>query len=353
MLSGWRTKLQSLRQAKCKMKTEIKKATDDVINQAAGLISAGEVVGMPTETVYGLAADATNIQAVKHIFEVKGRPQDNPLIVHISSYNMLEFVAKEIPSGARKLMNAFWPGPLTIVLPKSDNIPDTVSAGLDTVGVRVPGSNAALKFIEACGVPIAAPSANTSGKPSPTTAEHVKLDLNGKIPLIIDGGACQKGVESTVITVENDLVTILRPGFITAEDFISEGFEAEYSKGVFDELKTDEKVLSPGLKYKHYSPKANVILLDGEYEKVYEFAKSINDKETYFLLYNDDENFPCPHLSYGSTDKEQALNIYNKLREFDELNVKTVYAMCPVMSGVGKAVYNRMLRSAGFEVIKL
>lgn len=335
------------------MKTEIKKATDEVLEYAANLIKSGEVVGMPTETVYGLAADATNVKAVEHIFKVKGRPQDNPLIVHISSYDMLDFVVNNVPSDAKKLMEAFWPGPLTIVLPKSQNIPDTVSAGLSTVGVRMPSSTAALKFIEACKVPIAAPSANTSGKPSPTTAEHVKLDMDGKIPLIIDGGACQKGVESTVITVKDNLVTILRPGFITAEDFISEGFDAVYSKGVFDELKTDEKVLSPGMKYKHYSPKANVILIDGGYEKVVDFAKTVTDTNTYFLIYNDDENFPCKYLSYGDTDKQQAKNIYNKLREFDELNAKTVYAMCPVMSGIGKAVYNRMLRSAGFEVIRL
>lgn len=335
------------------MKTEVKKPTEKVIKEAARLINSGEIVAMPTETVYGLSADATNVEAVKKVFVAKGRPQDNPLIVHVSSMDMLDFVASEVSNSALKLVKKFWPGPLTIVLPKSDNIPSTVSAGLDTVGVRMPGHSVALEFIKACGVPIAAPSANTSGKPSPTTAEHVKIDLDGKIPLIIDGGSSIRGVESTVITVNDDTVTILRPGFITAEDFEAEGFNAKYSSGVFNELSGGEKPLSPGMKYKHYSPKANVIIIEGNYDSVLKFADTINEKGVYFLLYENDERFPFPHLAYGKTAKEQASNIYNKLREFDKLNAKTVYAMSPVRNGIGEAVYNRLLRSAGFEVIKL
>ena len=335
------------------MKTLVKKPDEVAVLEGAKLIKSGEIVGMPTETVYGLGADATNPDAIKKVFLAKGRPQDNPLIVHISSMEMMEFVVKEIPEFAKNLADKFWPGPLTIVLPKSDNIPDCVSAGLDTVGVRMPNHKAALALIEKAGTPIAAPSANTSGKPSPTTANHVLEDMDGKIPLILDGGMCCHGVESTVISVKDNTVTILRPGFITAEDFESEGYKVEYSKGVFSELSKGEIALSPGMKYKHYSPKADVIIIDGEYDKIKEFAETVKGEGVYFLLYNKDSEFPCSHLAFGSTAHEQATNFYDKLREFDELKAKTVYAMSPIKDGVGVAVYNRMLRSAGFEVIKL
>ena len=335
------------------MKTLVKKPDEVAILEGAKLIQNGEIVGMPTETVYGLGADATNPEAIKKVFLAKGRPQDNPLIVHISSMEMMEFVVKEIPKFAKNLADKFWPGPLTIVLPKSDNIPDCVSAGLSTVGVRMPNHKAALALIEKSGTPIAAPSANTSGKPSPTTANHVLEDMDGKIPLILDGGMCCHGVESTVISVKDNTVTILRPGFITAEDFECEGYKVEYSKGVFSELSKGEIALSPGMKYKHYSPKADVIIVDGEYDKIKEFAKTVKGEGVYFLTYNKDSEFPCSHLAFGSTANEQATNFYDKLIEFDELKAKTVYAMSPIKDGVGVAVYNRMLRSAGFEVIKL
>ena len=335
------------------MKTLVKKPDEVAVLEGAKLIKSGEIVGMPTETVYGLGADATNPDAIKKVFLAKGRPQDNPLIVHISSMEMMKFVVREIPEFAKNLADKFWPGPLTIVLPKSDNIPDCVSAGLSTVGVRMPNHKAALALIEKSGTPIAAPSANTSGKPSPTTANHVLEDMDGKIPLILDGGMCCHGVESTVISVKDNTVTILRPGFITAEDFESEGYKVEYSKGVFSELSKGEIALSPGMKYKHYSPKADVIIIDGEYDKIKEFAETVKGEGVYFLLYNKDSEFPCSHLAFGSTAQEQATNFYNRLREFDELKAKTVYAMSPIKDGVGVAVYNRMLRSAGFEVIKL
>ena len=335
------------------METVIKVPNSSVVTEAAELIKSGEVVGIPTETVYGLGADATNVSAVEKIFIAKGRPQDNPLIVHISSMEMLKFVTSEVSKEAKKLVEKFWPGPLTLVLPKSENIPSAVSAGLNTVGVRMPDHKTALAIIEKSGVPVAAPSANTSGKPSPTTANHVKTDLDGKISLVVDGGICCHGVESTVVTVKDNKVTILRPGFITAEDFESEGFAAEYSKGVFDELEKGEKALSPGMKYKHYSPKANVIILDGDYEKVKEFSKTIKEDDVYFLLFNEDEDFTLPYLTYGNTAQKQANTMYDKLREFDRLKAKTVYVMSPIKDGVGMAVYNRMLRSAGFEVIKL
>ena len=335
------------------MKTLVKKPDEVAVLEGAKLIKSGEIVGMPTETVYGLGADATNPDAIKKVFLAKGRPQDNPLIVHISSMEMMKFVVREIPEFAKNLADKFWPGPLTIVLPKSDNIPDCVSAGLSTVGVRMPNHKAALALIEKSGTPIAAPSANTSGKPSPTTANHVLDDMDGKIPLILDGGMCCHGVESTVISVKDNTVTILRPGFITAEDFESEGYKVEYSKGVFSELSKGEIALSPGMKYKHYSPKADVIIVDGEYDKIKEFAKTVKGEGVYFLTFNKDSEFPCSHLAFGSTAQEQATNFYDKLREFDELKAKTVYAMSPIKDGVGVAVYNRMLRSAGFEVIKL
>lgn len=333
--------------------TKVIYANGEGIREAAELIVRGEVVGMPTETVYGLAADAQNSDAVAKIFKAKGRPQDNPLIVHISSFEMLFDVAARVPDEAMRLAKLFWPGPLTIILPKSDRIPLSVTAGLDTVGIRMPSHKAARALIEVSGKPIAAPSANTSGKPSPTTAEHVLCDMNGKIPLILDGGACEFGVESTVVQVkDNGTVVLFRPGFVTLEELLENGFRVEVSDGVFEKLPENEKALSPGLKHRHYSPKARVVIVDGSDCDFSEFADSHSGEGVYFLTYGH-EDIAYPHLCYGETAKEQANELFDRLREFDETGAKIIYARPPEKTGVGTAVYNRLLRAAGFEVIKL
>ena len=334
--------------------TEILSPTDENIEKAGRLLGSGEVVGIPTETVYGLAADATNPDAVSKIFVAKGRPQDNPLIVHIADKTDIEKYAKDIPEIAYRLADKFWPGPLTMVLPKKDIIPKVTSGGLDTVGIRFPSNPIAQKIIKVSGLPLAAPSANLSGKPSTTTAKHVYDDMNGRISAIVDGGACSVGVESTVISFSVEDVIILRPGFISKEDLLTVADNVIIDKGVLSEMSEDAVVASPGMKYKHYSPKANVVIVEGEYDNFLSFFEKNYSEGVYAMIFGNETNeFTYPHFSYGETDSEQAVELFNKLRMADEINAKTVYVRCPSKDGVGLAVYNRLIRAAGFEVIKL
>lgn len=337
------------------MNTVILSTADKDITLAAKLINNGEVVGMPTETVYGLGADATNEDAVRKIFAAKNRPCDNPLIVHISKFEMITDIASAIPDMVYTLAEKFWPGPLTMIMPKSESIPMVTSGGLDTVGIRFPSHNVALALIDKCGKPLAAPSANLSGSPSPTTAQRVFEDMNGRIPAIIDGGECEVGVESTVISFDADgTIRILRPGKISYEDFLTVTDKVVIDDGVLAQLTPDAVVMSPGMKYKHYSPKANVIIIDGTAEAFAEYVRNNSDKDTYCLLFDDSEAVDdIKYLTYGQTSVEQAHLLFERLREFDEIGAKTVYARCPQKDGVGLAVYNRILRSAGFNVIKL
>ncbi len=337
------------------MNTVILSTADKDITLAAKLINDGEVVGMPTETVYGLGADATNEDAVRKIFAAKNRPCDNPLIVHISKLEMITDIASAIPNMVYTLADKFWPGPLTMIMPKSESIPMVTSGGLDTVGIRFPSHNVALALIDKCGKPLAAPSANLSGSPSPTTAQRVFQDMNGRIPAIIDGGECEVGVESTVISFDADgTIRILRPGKISYEDFLTVTDKVVIDDGVLAQLTPDAVVMSPGMKYKHYSPKANVIIIDGTAEAFAEYVRNNSDKDTYCLLFDDSEAVDdIKYLTYGQTSVEQAHLLFERLREFDEIGAKTVYARCPQKDGVGLAVYNRILRSAGFKVIKL
>lgn len=339
------------------METKLLTADEQSIMLAADLIRRGEVVAVPTETVYGLAGDATNGSAIKKIFEAKGRPQDNPLIVHISNFQMLHGVVSEFDERAQKLANAFWPGPLTMILPKGDAIASEVTAGLSSVGVRMPLNEVARAIIEVSGVPFAAPSANLSGKPSPTTAEDVFDDMNGRIPLIINGGASLAGVESTVVSMLGDVPVILRPGVITKEDLESVlGTPVEIASAVTQELKANETALSPGMKYKHYAPKAEVIILQGSLEKFKKYV-SANKKNSTFVLCFDEEvdEFDVPTLAYGSKfdPAEQASKLFAALRMLDKANAELVYARCPEKSGVSLAVFNRLIRSAGFHIIDL
>ena len=287
------------------------------IDIAADIIKKGGIVAMPTETVYGLAADALNGEAVAKIFKAKGRPMDNPLIVHISDIKQIDMLVAEFSDKAKKLAEKFWPGPLTIVLPKSDIIPDEVSAGLSTVAIRFPSHPIAHELI-AKSSPIAAPSANLSGSPSPTTVRHVLADMDGRIDAIIDGGDCEVGVESTVITLTEDVPTLLRPGGVTLEQLRAEIGEVKVHPAVLKSLGKGMKASSPGMKYKHYSPKAEVILLRGSEDEV-----------------------------------AHAHRLFTCLREADEDGYTRIYAHCPRAEGIGLAVYNRILRAAAFNVIEV
>lgn len=322
---------------------------------AAEIIKKGGLVAMPTETVYGLAADALNGQAVAKIFRAKGRPMDNPLIVHIADVSQIHGLVREFPEKAGILAQRFWPGPLTIILPKSDKIPDEVSAGLDTVAVRCPSDKNARRLIE-LSCPLAAPSANLSGSPSPTAVQHVIDDMNGRIDAIIDGGDCEVGVESTVITLAKEPPRLLRPGGITLEQLRETIGKVEVDPAVTEPLKKGQQAASPGMKYKHYSPKANVILLRGGREKYISYVNSHSGKGTAALCYDEDtERLALPYISIGGAEDycTQANRIFSALREADEKDYVTVYAHCPDTCGVGLAVYNRMIRAAGFEVIEL
>lgn len=339
------------------METKLLKPTEQSINLACSLLKQGEVVGVPTETVYGLAGDSRNPKAIRKIFEAKGRPADNPLIVHISNMNMLDGIVSKIPEDAKILADNFWPGPLTIIMPKGDKICSETCAGLDSVGVRMPSNPIARKIIEKSGVPFSAPSANISGKPSPTIAEDVFADMNGKIPLIIDGGECNAGVESTVISTLTETPIILRPGVITKE-MISKvlGKEVQVAKAVTDGVKKDEKVLSPGMKYKHYAPKSDVTILKGSIEQFTKFVSTNKSDKTYVLCFDGEENlFDVPAISYGKENdaSSQAHKLFSALRQLDKTDAKIVYARCPETSGVALAVYNRLIRSAGFKIIEL
>lgn len=330
-------------------------ALPEGIEEAAGLLRQGELVAIPTETVYGLAANALDPMAVPKIFTVKGRPQDNPLIVHISSIDMWKTLVSTLPEDALRLAEAFWPGPLTIILPKSGIVPGVTSAGLDTVGVRMPAHKAALALIEAAGLPLAAPSANLSGSPSPTEVAHCIQDLSGKIPLILDGDNCEVGIESTVISLVDQPI-VLRPGAITPEQISAAlGREVAVSDTATAPLSQDEAPQSPGMKYRHYSPKAKVIIVEGDREAFNRFLQS-SAPDAYALIFAEDApSCPRPYVVYGSeTDSlSQAKELFGSLRSLDALGARIVYARKPDQSGVGLGVYNRMLRAAGFEVISL
>ena len=243
-----------------------------------------------------------------------------------------------------------------MIMPKSEKIPMVTSGGLDTVGIRMPSHKVARALISACGFPIAAPSANLSGSPSPTTAQHVLNDMHGRIPAIIDGGACGVGVESTVISFEGeDGIRLLRPGFISAEDLMEITPNVLIDKGVLEKLGENVKVRSPGMKYKHYAPKADVTIIDSSLEAFREYVKTHADNDTTLMVFTDSdcEGLDIPHICYGANDEEQAKELFDVLRELDVIGAKKVYARCPNKDGVGLAVYNRLLRAAGFQVVKL
>lgn len=340
------------------MQTQLLDAKEpESIRKAARILRNGGLVGIPTETVYGLAANALNGAAVAGIFTAKGRPMDNPLIVHISQFDQIDGLVREVPDAARKLAERFWPGPLTIILPKGNCIPDEVSAGLDTVAIRFPSHPVARAVIDAAGVPLAAPSANLSGHPSPTTAAHVMDDMDGRIEAVLDGGPCAVGVESTVVTLAAEPPRLLRPGGVTLEQLREVLGDVEMDQAVLNPLPEGQQAASPGMKYRHYSPKANVVILDGSLEHYIDYVNTHAKPGVAALCYNgENDALSVPAICYGGERDcgEQARELFDALRELDDvLHAETVYARCPEPKGVGLAVYNRLIRAAGFEVISL
>ena len=339
------------------METKFLKPTTETINLACKLIKNGDIVAIPTETVYGLAGDASNDAAILKIFKAKGRPSDNPLIVHISNFDMLAKLVTEIKDDSKKLMQAFWPGPLTIIMPKTNYVCQTACAGLKSVGVRMPNNKIALDIIENSGLPLAAPSANISGKPSPTTAIDTFEDLNEKIPLVVNGDDCDAGVESTVISMLDDIPIILRPGIISKEEIENVlNKKILLAKEITEEAKNDDKVLSPGMKYKHYSPNAEVYIVKGSLEQFANFLKKQNQKNIFAMCFDDEENLiSIPSISYGEKNNAttQAHNLFKVLRKLDKMGAEKIYVRCPSVDGVSLAVYNRLIRSAGFKFINL
>lgn len=335
--------------------TRILSDSKEDLDYAANLIKNGKVVGIPTETVYGLGADAVNPEAVRAVFAAKGRPADNPLIVHICSINTVKLLAHDVPDLFYRLADRFWPGPLTMIVPKNKIVPYETSGGLETVGIRMPSHPVMKKLIALTG-PIAAPSANKSGYPSPTTARHVLNDMKNIIPAIIDGGECNYGVESTVICFDNEnTVRILRPGSITKEMIEEIAGKVIVDDAIINDIQEGRKVLSPGMKYKHYSPKANVTIIDGNIDDFCKFIIENNGDNVYCLIHDSDTNYniPCRYLTYGDNSRQQAHMLFSRLRELDDLGAKTIFVRPPSKEGEGLAVYNRLLRAAGFEVIHL
>ncbi|MDY4190819.1 MAG: L-threonylcarbamoyladenylate synthase [Oscillospiraceae bacterium] len=326
------------------------------LQKAAEILAGGGLVAFPTETVYGLGANALDEKAVAGIFKAKGRPQDNPLIVHVCDLDMIGPLVTEIPEAALRLAGAFWPGPLTMIFPKSGAVPQVTSGGLPTVAIRFPAHMVARELIRRADVPIAAPSANLSGSPSPTTAEHCIHDLMGRVDAIVDSGSCGVGVESTVISLVGETPRVLRPGGVTVEQLREVLGEVEVDPAVCAPLAEGKAAASPGMKYKHYAPRAHVVILEGGRQA---FAKYVNARAgdgIYAMCFEEDvPGLSVPSVSYGGEgdDASQAVRLFAVLRQMDELGAKTVYAHCPARTGVGLAVYNRLLRAAAFEVVRL
>lgn len=338
------------------MKSRIEKTlrlgTDEAdIRRAGEIIRDGGLVAFPTETVYGLGADALNELAVKSVYEAKGRPSDNPMIVHISKMEELDAIVRDVDDLSLMLMKELWPGPITFVLHKRDVVPDATSGSLDTLGVRMPSNDIARALIAAAERPIAAPSANLSGRPSPTTSEDVLEDMDGRIDAVIEGALSDIGIESTVLDCTGDIPTILRPGYITAET-IKEitGIEVAYDKSLLcrpkEELNPsdgaaeieDFKPKSPGMKYKHYSPKAKVQIVMGDIEKCRREAE--------------EKGIKTAVLDYGEDSKEAARNFFADLRKLDRAEVELIFVRALDEEGLGFSIMNRMLKSAGYDVIK-
>lgn len=344
-------------------KTEINNIDLEVIKQASDILRDGGMVAFPTETVYGLGADALDEKASAKIYAAKGRPSDNPLIVHVADVKQLEPLVKNIPDNAVKLMDKFWPGPMTLIFEKSDIVPSGTTGGLQTVAIRMPNHPVALNLIKNSQVAIAAPSANTSGRPSPTTAQHVENDLSGKIDMIIDGGAVGIGIESTIVDVTVNPPMILRPGYITKKMLEDVVGDVEVDKAILGKMSPDAKPKAPGMKYKHYAPKADLTMFRGEKDAVVNHINSLakegiaEGKKIGIIA--SDETFSMYKegnvISIGtrSDDDSIARNLYAVLRKFDDMNVDVIYSEIFEDDGLGQAIMNRMLKAAAYHVLQV
>lgn len=331
--------------------------------EAAQILQSGGLVGFPTETVYGLGANALNPEAAKKIYGAKGRPSDNPLIAHISCMEELMPLVTEVTEAGRKLAEAFWPGPLTLVFPKSEAVPYETTGGLETVAVRMPADPVANRLIALSGVPVAAPSANTSGKPSPTTAQHVLRDMDGKIEMIIDGGAVGIGVESTIVDVSGEQAILLRPGAITVQMVEEVVGPVGIDPAILGPLSEGERPRAPGMKYRHYAPQAELILVEGELEQVvarinFLTRERLGQKYQVGIICTEETRMRYPHgivRSVGIRAQEETIahNLFAVLREFDDLDVDYIYSESFSSDHLGQAIMNRLTKAAGYHIIKV
>lgn len=342
---------------------DTKQIKNEELAEAAQILRDGGLVAFPTETVYGLGANALDEAAAKKIYAAKGRPSDNPLIAHISCLEELKPLVAYIPEAGRKLAEAYWPGPLTMVFPKSDIVPYGTTGGLDTVAVRMPSDPVANRLIKLAGVPVAAPSANTSGRPSPTTAQHVWQDMEGKIEMILDGGPVGIGVESTIVDVSGDVPTLLRPGAITMEMLRETVGRVEIDPAIQAPPSADLRPKAPGMKYRHYAPHADLQLVEGETDKVVEtinalVKEKLAEGKKVGVICTDEtkDRFPQGEVrSVGLRAKEETIahNLFAVLREFDDLDVDCIYSESFSKDHLGQAIMNRLTKAAGYHVLKV
>ena len=342
------------------MQTQLLPVSPESLARAGEVIRGGGLVAFPTETVYGLGANALDGRAVRRIFEAKGRPGDNPLISHVSALGQIApLIAGEPSPAARRLMEACWPGPMTLVFPRSGLVPDEVTAGLDTVAVRFPAHPAARALIDAAGVPIAAPSANRSGRPSPTTALHVLEDMDRRVPLILDGGPCEVGLESTVIDVTGDVPRVLRPGGVTPERIAEICGAVRVDDAVMRPLKPGERPRSPGMKYRHYAPEGALTIVRGEARRVaevicrmYDDALAAGRRPVVLALDGHAAAYGQRQmLSLGADEGDMARTMFARLRQADALGADALFSEAVDADGLGLAVMNRLNRAAGFNVV--
>ena len=339
------------------METKLLRDTEQDIRTAAAILRAGGLVGIPTETVYGLGANGLSSAAVGKIFAAKGRPQDNPLILHVPDASWLARYCREVPDSAYTLAERFWPGPLTMILPRKDVVPDAVTAGLDTVGVRCPNHPVTLAIIRAADVPVAAPSGNTSGRPSPTCAAHMVEDMAGKIDAIVDGGPCGVGVESTIIDLTCTPPRLLRPGGLPLEALEEVLGEVAVDAALLRPLGAGEKPKAPGMKYRHYAPKAPVTVVLGEPSATADYIAAHLGEHTGVICFDEWAGRFAGHVveNIGSAARkdEQARRVFDALRAFDHTDVTEIYAQCPHEDGLGLAVANRLKKAAGFHAVEV
>ncbi len=335
---------------------------EEVIRRAGEILKKGGLVAFPTETVYGLGGNALDAEASEKIYAAKGRPSDNPLIVHIADWEAIHRIAVDIPPEAERLAEAFWPGPLTMILKKSETVPLTTTGGLNTVAVRLPGNEIARQLIRAAGGYVAAPSANTSGRPSPTRAEHVAEDMNGRVDMIIDGGSVDIGLESTIVDLTEGTPTILRPGYINQEMLERVLGLVEMDRGLISE-NSDARPKAPGMKYRHYAPKADLIIVEGEEKKVRErineLVRQNEARGRKAGVIGTDESLSY----YGAGDvrsigsrKEEltiARHLYSILRDFDEADISVIYSESFETPMMGQAIMNRLIKAAGHQILRV